>query len=50
MGCVPARKEFLTSFARRLHGENILLIFDEVMTDFVWREAARRKFTALRRI
>jgi glutamate-1-semialdehyde 2,1-aminomutase len=34
MGCVPARKEFLQSLREVCTSENILLIFDEVMTGF----------------
>jgi glutamate-1-semialdehyde 2,1-aminomutase len=34
MGCVPARKEFLEMLRELCTAENILLIFDEVMTGF----------------
>ncbi len=34
MGCVPARQEFLQSLRELCTAENILLIFDEVMTGF----------------
>jgi glutamate-1-semialdehyde 2,1-aminomutase len=34
MGCVPSRKEFLQSLRDVCTAENILLIFDEVMTGF----------------
>lgn len=34
MGCVPARKEFLLALREVCTRENILLIFDEVMTGF----------------
>jgi glutamate-1-semialdehyde 2,1-aminomutase len=34
MGCVPATKEFLQSLREVCTSENILLIFDEVMTGF----------------
>lgn len=34
MGCVPARKEFLQALRDACTAENILLIFDEVMTGF----------------
>ena len=34
MGCVPARKEFLESLRELCTAENILLVFDEVMTGF----------------
>jgi glutamate-1-semialdehyde 2,1-aminomutase len=34
MGCVPARKEFLEKLRELCTNENILLIFDEVMTGF----------------
>jgi glutamate-1-semialdehyde 2,1-aminomutase len=34
MGCVPARKEFLQALRELCDAENILLIFDEVMTGF----------------
>jgi glutamate-1-semialdehyde 2,1-aminomutase len=34
MGCVPAQKEFLESLRELCTSENIVLIFDEVMTGF----------------
>jgi glutamate-1-semialdehyde 2,1-aminomutase len=34
MGCVPAQKEFLEALRELCTSENILLIFDEVMTGF----------------
>lgn len=34
MGCVPAKKEFLESLRKLCKSENVILIFDEVMSGF----------------
>lgn len=50
MGCIPPQSGFLEGLRDLCNSENIILIFDEVMTGFALQKEARRNGTASRLI